>query len=147
MRAVKADLSWQVGSGHVVIYGVPGWQCGDCAEVYRTADDLGRSELIAAGGLASTGYREGAVFKFMRKAVGLRATDLAELLDVTPETISRWENDRHEIDRPAWLAVEGLVRDALERKDTTRRRLLALNERRAHKEPLRLDFASDARGC
>lgn len=31
--------------------------------------------------------------RFLRKAIGMKAQDLAKFLDVTPETFSRWEND------------------------------------------------------
>jgi transcriptional regulator with XRE-family HTH domain len=48
----------------------------------------------------------------MRKALGLRATDLAELLDVTPETVSRWETDRVPLDRGALATLGALLRDA-----------------------------------
>jgi len=33
-----------------------------------------------------------------RKAIGKRAVDLAQELDSTPETISRWENGKAEIE-------------------------------------------------
>jgi hypothetical protein len=41
---------------------------------------MGGFELAVAERLASLGLRTGAAFKFMRKALGLRAVDLAELL-------------------------------------------------------------------
>ncbi|HCF56532.1 MAG TPA: hypothetical protein DFS52_00855 [Myxococcales bacterium] len=34
----------------------------------------------------------------MRRALGLRSRDLAELLDVSPETVSRWENATRPVD-------------------------------------------------
>jgi DNA-binding transcriptional regulator YiaG len=39
----------------------------------------------------------GKEIRFLRKALGLRATALAEFLDVTPETFSRWENGKETI--------------------------------------------------
>lgn len=35
--------------------------------------------------------------KFLRKALGLKAIELASFLDVVPETLSRWENGRETI--------------------------------------------------
>jgi transcriptional regulator with XRE-family HTH domain len=39
----------------------------------------------------------GREIRFLRKALGLQAKELAEALDLTPETISRWENDAQAI--------------------------------------------------
>ena len=45
------------------------------------------------------------------KYAGLKATDLAELLGVTPETISHWENGHSEPDLAEWAALGMLVED------------------------------------
>lgn len=37
----------------------------------------------------------GSELKFLRKALGWKAKELAEKLEVTPEAISRWENDQN----------------------------------------------------
>jgi DNA-binding transcriptional regulator YiaG len=39
----------------------------------------------------------GSEIRILRKAMGMQARALAEFLDVTPETFSRWENDREPI--------------------------------------------------
>ena len=39
----------------------------------------------------------GEEIKFLRKAIGLKAVDLASFLDVVPETLSHWENGRNVI--------------------------------------------------
>ena len=39
----------------------------------------------------------------------MRAADLAELLDVTPETVSRWETGKLDVARAAWSALAGIV--------------------------------------
>jgi DNA-binding transcriptional regulator YiaG len=36
-------------------------------------------------------------FKFLRKAIGMKANGLAEFLGIQPETLSRWENGREPI--------------------------------------------------
>jgi transcriptional regulator with XRE-family HTH domain len=53
------------------------------------------------------GIRDSAVFKNLRKALGLEATELADLLGVTAKTISRWktghrEEERHRLTLEAW---------------------------------------------
>jgi transcriptional regulator with XRE-family HTH domain len=47
----------------------------------------------------------------MRKALGLRAADLAEMLDVTPETLSRWETGKLPMGRTSWLTLSSLALD------------------------------------
>lgn len=97
----------------VEVDGVVGWKCRSCGETFHEAEALTRAELTAALALASRGAREGGTARFIRKALGLRATQLADLLDVTPETISRWENGRSPVDLATWVALCGLVDDRL----------------------------------
>jgi DNA-binding transcriptional regulator YiaG len=49
---------------------------------------------------------------YIRRALGLTAVRLGELLDVRAETISRWEHGAGDVPRAAWLALGEL---ALER--------------------------------
>ncbi len=60
-------------------------------ETYLDWKVLAKLDLAAAQWLADAGARSPETFRFMRKTLGLRAADLAELLDVAPETVSRWE--------------------------------------------------------
>lgn len=57
---------------------------------------------------------DGAVIKCARKALGLKQAELAALLDVTPETVSRWENDREPTQRATQLAVAAIIDHALQ---------------------------------
>lgn len=107
---------------------LPATKCAACGESYINGEVLGRFELSAARKLAELGIREGAAFKFMRKALGMRAADLAELLSVTPETVSRWENDKNEVDLAAFVTLGALVADKLEGRTTTLDRLRAVHE-------------------
>jgi len=65
----------------------------------------------------------------MRKVAGIRAVELAELLDVAPETVSHWETGKHAPDRSTLATVAALALDALDGATTTRDRLRALRER------------------
>lgn len=72
----------------------------------------------------------GETFKYARKAVGLRAEDLASLLGVARETISRWETGKHPIDSAALAVLALIVKDAVQGSTAT---LDALRARRAAK--------------
>jgi len=80
----------------------------------------------------------GEAFRFMRKAAGLRAKELAELLDVTPETISRWEKEHRQPDRKAMMVLGDLVLDRLKGEETALDRLRALGSERQAVGPIDL---------
>jgi len=67
--------------------------------------EVARHELAAATLLVARGVRTGSEFRFVRKLAGLRANELAEMLDVRPETVSRWERGDVEIPRAVAYAL------------------------------------------
>lgn len=58
----------------------------------------------------------GAELRFFRKALEMTAREMAELLDVTPETLSRWENDAQAIGEAAEKAIRQAVCALLHRR-------------------------------
>jgi DNA-binding XRE family transcriptional regulator len=121
----------------VRVTGVSAIKCGGCGEVFLNGPDLGRAELLAGGEAMARGLRDGGTFKFIRKALGLRASELGDLLDVSPETISRWENSHRAAERSVWNTLADLVSDKLHGKKTTLDRLTA-PKARVPKQPVRL---------
>ena len=89
-------------------------QCETCGKY-----DLPAAQAIGYGRRAAAlALREGpqakidgAVVRYARKALGLRQADLASLLDVAPETVSRWEKsqDLPAIERATQLAIVALL--------------------------------------
>lgn len=68
--------------------------CGKCGEVLRT-DIPDMPGLVAAVSVARAKEPlklNGQEIRFLRKAIGLTAKELAGDLDVSEETVSRWEN-------------------------------------------------------
>src|SRR6266545_3612241 len=98
-------------AGHLFTATVRGWTCDACDEEVYEAADIERFDAAVALALAQAGAGGGEVFRLMRKVLGMRAVDLAELLGVTPETISRWETDKHPIDHEALALLSLLVMD------------------------------------
>jgi putative zinc finger/helix-turn-helix YgiT family protein len=98
--------------------------CSHCDEALVWAGELGNFEHAIAAQLVKLGLRTGPAFKFMRKVFGIRAVDLAELLGVAAETVSRWENGKP--DALAFAALGGIVQDRLAGTDFTAQRLRAI---------------------
>lgn len=104
---------------------VEGWRCKACGEQYYDGMSLESFEQVAAAWLAQHGVRTPEELKFMRKAAGVRAADLAEWLGVTPETVSHWETGKHPPDIASRTTIAAIVLDALKGETTTRDRLKA----------------------
>ncbi|MBL8605566.1 MAG: helix-turn-helix domain-containing protein [Myxococcales bacterium] len=100
-------------------------RCDGCGEVYIAAEDAMRFDLRVARELGIRGAATGEAFKFMRKALAMRAADLAGLLGVAAETVSRWERGERSVDRAALTVVGALVVDKLEGRATTMKLLKA----------------------
>jgi putative zinc finger/helix-turn-helix YgiT family protein len=105
---------------------VPVIKCRACGELYYPGPALEAFELDVAGELARHGEASAEAFSFMRRALGVKAVELAELLDVTPETVSRWEHGRQPIDRGAAALLSTMVVDRLEGRTTALDRLKTL---------------------
>jgi DNA-binding transcriptional regulator YiaG len=111
-----------------IVFGarLPAMLCKDCGEAYLEPAVLERFELQVAAELARMGRPSSAAFRFMRKALGLRGVQLAELLGMERGTLSRWENGALRVDRGAFVVLGGLVIERLTGREDTLSRLRAL---------------------
>lgn len=112
--------------------------CESCGSRLYGDEALEKAELAVAIELGARGVRTGEAFKFIRKAIGMRATDLAELLDVTAETISRWEREAVEIDHAAFAVLGALASERREAKTEMLDRLKAARDPKLPKKPIKL---------
>jgi DNA-binding transcriptional regulator YiaG len=94
-------------------------------------------DLAVSRELGGRAVCTGEALRFMRSALGLRAADLARLLDVTPETMSHWETGKAPVPRSAFAVVAALVDDAAEGRTATRARLERLASSRPRPKVLR----------
>jgi DNA-binding XRE family transcriptional regulator len=113
----------------VRVAGVSAVRCDACGEVALDGAALARAELLAGAEAMARGLRDGGTLKFVRKALAMRAAELGDLLGVSPETISRWENGHRAAERSVWNTLADLVIDKLEGTDTTLTRLRASRPR------------------
>jgi DNA-binding transcriptional regulator YiaG len=86
------------------------------------------AELAIAAALATEGPLDGESFRYMRGALGIEARRLAELIGVSAETVSRWENDVSPVSRAAWLMLGTLVMERAGRGPGSLERLQHLAE-------------------
>jgi len=102
---------------------LPAQICTSCESTYASSDVLERFELTVAVTLGKLGVRTPAAFKFMRKALGLKSAELAQLLHVAPETISRWETGARDFDFTAFTLLGVMAAEKLEGRELTREML------------------------
>lgn len=118
-------------------------RCVKCGSMLVASKEMGRGESLAAGWLASNNIVSGASFKFMRKALMFRANELADLLGVTAESISRWENGKLGVDRRVWFLLAEIVLDRIEeiagKRTSTLDRLKALQRPAPNRKEVRID--------
>jgi YgiT-type zinc finger domain-containing protein len=113
-------------------------KCSSCGEVYLSAGVLGDFELSAALAIARAGVCSPAALKFMRKAAGLRAADLGELLGLTPEHLSRIENGKVPADKRTVALLAALLEDSAAKTTRTVDQLRVIDHPRKLKGKVRL---------
>ena len=120
-------------AGYVFTAQLPALVCEACGEASYAGEDLHRFELAAARKLAAIAEPSGEAVRFLRKSMGLKTIDLAQLLHVTPETLSCWENGKLAIDENSFLVLGGLVEDHCTGSTRTLERLKTRREPKTNK--------------
>lgn len=128
-------------SGTRFLVTVPAFVCKGCRAVFLQGEALEHADLEIACALARTGPATGETFRFIRKALGLRSAAAAALLDVTAETVSRWEHGQRPVDKCAWVALGSLVLEELDRPSETMSRLSMLQQVPSAPNVVRIDLA------
>ena len=108
------ELKTQVGEHIVLDKSVTRKVCTQCGEYTIDSPTLEGVELRAAlVGFTDAPRVSGPMLKFARKALGLKQTELAERISVTPESVSRWEREERPMEAWVKLAVTSLLRERL----------------------------------
>ena len=132
-------------AGRRFVATLPSRSCRACGTSFLDAPTIERVELEVACELAQHGPACGETFRYMRKALGMRAVALARLLGVTPETVSRWENEQRPVDGATWIALGSVVLEKARRAPSTLERLRALQSPAPPVRPVRIVVASPGR--
>lgn len=95
------------GLSNVVLNGVTVHTCENCRTQYPELPAIQKLHNAIARAILTqeTGLR-GEEVRFLRKQMGIKATDFAEMLGVTKVAVSRWENSR----RPLPPVTDRLIR-------------------------------------
>src|SRR5579872_7590842 len=80
-------------------------RCSDCGETMYDHEEIGRQERELSAALIKRGLRVGAEFAFVRKAMGFRSVEIANLLGVRPEIVRGWERGEEDVPRAAALEL------------------------------------------
>lgn len=99
---------------------VPATRCNKCGEELISGPGLGLFERALTAELARSGSVGPQGFRWLRRESGLEAKQLAALLDVSPGTVSRWENGKKPLERRAVALVAALALEALGESASTR---------------------------
>lgn len=113
------DFEKSIGR-RVFVGKVQGYECSSCNGVFYDQAAIGAFEEKIARYLAQRGISTPEEMRFARKAVGIAAIELAKLLEVSPETVSHWENGKHPADVATRATLAGLVLDGLDGGSFTR---------------------------
>lgn len=138
IRRESRDETYTFGDAEITITS-DDWQvCAACGEAVISGPDLQKVEQAVAQQLARSSNISGASLKWLRSVgLGLKAKELAEVLDVSAETVSRWENDAAPVDRATWMLVAEIVKQSPEARAATVERLRAWPKRPAGPEKMR----------
>jgi DNA-binding transcriptional regulator YiaG len=106
--SIQLDDTLEV-CGHSFTAQLPAEKCDSCGQVVIQGHDVRLFELRVAVEIAKSGMRTGESFKYLRKAVGMEAANLAELLDVPVEYIGYWEGGSWPVDPRAQAVLCSFV--------------------------------------
>lgn len=133
MRRRVLDTYPYVESGleNVYLSGIVAYECSCGEEVLELPSVANLHAIIAQKLLAKPSQLRGDELRFIRKFVGLKATDLAKMLEVDPATISNWERERN----PIGHANDKLVRFSITLKiiERVKQEVLEEHEKVANK--------------
>jgi DNA-binding XRE family transcriptional regulator len=111
--ATMAELITKVGRYKVKDGSAPGPEDSETVDL-TMAEGLGYERRAAHVVFVEAKEVGGAELKFARKALGLRQTELGEMLGMSEFSISHMESDRMNVQRTTQLAVAALLAEALQ---------------------------------
>jgi putative zinc finger/helix-turn-helix YgiT family protein len=135
----------ECGLPNVTLHGVEVRTCQSCGEVEAAIPNLeGLHACLAHAIVERRSAMTKEEFRFLRQFLGHSSQDFAKMLDVTPETMSRWQSGKHEIPRSVDLLVRFLVSRSEPRIDYTDERISKMRPRPARPPKIELRVRQNA---
>jgi len=99
MKKIKTNYRYtESGLKNVVLKGISAYKCPKCKQINPVILRIKEIHRIIGEKLINrNSLLMGSEVTFLRKEMGIRAKDLAQILGVTQVTVSRWENEREQI--------------------------------------------------
>jgi len=127
-------------AGHVFTARLPARVCVACGESFFADATVSNFDLLVGARMAEAGVTDAEALKFMRKVTGLNGKQFAELLEVRPETVSRWEKDKRPIDRATYAVIRQLLFDRMHGSSETADYLRSLRRPKRLPKRVKIDF-------
>ncbi|WNG41538.1 helix-turn-helix domain-containing protein [Archangium violaceum] len=153
LKVVREDYNYnECGLDDVLLVNVKMRHCASCGDRSPVLGSIEELHTVIARQLAlKKSLLTGKEIRFLRKYLGYSAADYARQVGVTPETISRWENEKLEM---AWtnellLRVTVVLRERLatyeskppeESSESPLKRFEGVNKGVRGPKPVRLDM-------
>jgi putative transcriptional regulator len=83
----------------VTLLGITQYKCQACGETYASIPNMNKLHRVIGANICEKrkALLQPEEIKFLRKDLHLRAKGLSQILGVTPQTLSRWENGKKKI--------------------------------------------------
>lgn len=131
-------------AGHAFTASLPARVCASCGEAYFADATVTSFDLVVAATLAEAGVAAAEALKFMRKVTGLNGKEFADLLEVRPETVSRWEKDKRPVDRATYAVIRQLIFDRIHGNTDTADYLRSLHRPKRLPKRVKIDVRDAA---
>lgn len=92
-RMIAEFLDRDMGLPVLLLNSVCENSMGNCSGVV-VPDVLGLQAAMAVARIMDDFKLNGTEIRFLRRSIGMKATELAKFLDMSAETVSRWENNK-----------------------------------------------------
>lgn len=127
------------GGVEITIIGLTQYRCGDCEETFTPIPSPKRLHQVIALTICeeNKSILTGKEIKFLRKTMGMKATELADILGVDKSTVSRWENERQEIGDSSDRLLRSLVMLQYKQETTAEHALDAFKGIPAKRKPIK----------
>lgn len=139
MEETRGDYPFpESGLPYVVLVNIPLLKCPNCGNVEPMIHRAKHLIRALARILLSKPYALcGAEIRYLRKHVGWKAIELAQILGVDKTTVSKWENDQDPIGSQSDRLLRLIVRKQIEVKELYEAAVRAEKEKR-YKELIRV---------